>query len=178
MRKNPESDAQMPLPGDPGKLLSPATNRKERDRISHVELLRVLQDPSLGIPDIAVIYRQHVLSGKTRSIHLLGHKSQARIQETLLGYEVKAEYKRIQCPDMVTARYLKLFTELGCRTIRLPYDPTVTAALIPELERAVAAISRGVLELFPRDRQQQLYVLRKIYSHLRARLKSQAPPLE
>ena len=178
MRRNPESDAQMSLPGDLGKLLSPAKNRKKSDRIPHLEILRTLQDPALGIPDIAIIYRQHVLSGKTRSIHLLGHKSQARIQETLLGYEVKAEYKRIQCPDMVTARYLKLFTELGCRTIRLPYDPTVTAAWIPELERAVAAISRGVRELFPRDRQQQLYVLRKIYSHLRTRLKSQAPPLD
>ena len=143
-----------------------------------MEILKVLQDPSLGIPDIEEIYRRRVLTCKTRGIHLLGRKSQARIQETLLGYEVKAEHKRIQCPDMVTARYLKLFTELGCRTIRLPYDPTVTAALIPELERAMATISRGVHELFPHDRHLRLYVLRNVYNHLRARLRSQAPPLE
>jgi hypothetical protein len=112
-----------------------------------------------------------VLPIKTRSIHLLGRKTPAQIIETLLGYEVKAAYKRIQCPDKVTARYLKLFTELGCRTIRLPYDPTVTANLIPQFEQAVAKISSGVHDIYPKDRRLQLYVIRNIYSHLRRLLK-------
>ena len=55
-------------------------------------------------------YRQRVLSQKTRTIRLLGRKSSAKIIHTLLGYEVQASYKRIQCPDLVTARYIRLFS--------------------------------------------------------------------
>ena len=92
-------------------------------KILHMELLKALQDPALGISGVAELYRLRVLPVKTRNLQLLGKKSPARIIETLLGYEVKAFYKRVHCPDKVTARYVKLFTELGCRTIRLPYDP-------------------------------------------------------
>ena len=95
------------------------------------------------------IYRQEVLSIKTRTIHLLGRKSSARISNTLLGFEVKSSFKRIHCPDLVTARYLKLFTEIGCHSIKLPYDPTVTARLIPELESAVERLVSGTKALFP-----------------------------
>ena len=140
-------------------------------KILHMELLKALQQPALGFSGIVEIYRLRVLQVKTRNLQLLGRKSPARIIETLLGYEVKAAYKRIHCPDKVTARYVRLFTELGCRTIRLPYDPTVTAELIPDLERAIARIESGVRELFPSDRTLQLYVLRKLYTHLRIQLK-------
>ncbi len=141
-------------------------------RVHHLGILKALQDPELGLANIADLYRSRVVPVQTRNLHLLGRKTPARIIETLLGYEVKAAYKRIHCPDMVTARYVKLFTELGCRTIRLPYDPTVTADLLPGLERALAGIEKGVRELFPTDRSLQLHVLRRIYSHIRAQLKA------
>jgi hypothetical protein len=118
------------------------------------------------------IYRGEVLPVKTRTIQLLGRKVPARIINTLLGFEVQASYKRVSCPDLVSARYLKLFTELGCRSIKLPYDPTVTDRLIPELELAMNRLSAGVRDLFPGDRAAQLYVLRRIYSHLRTQLHS------
>jgi hypothetical protein len=69
---------------------------------------------------------------------------------------------------------VKLFSELGCRTIRLPYDPTVTARLIPDFERTAEAIRRGVQELFPQEHSLQIYVLRELYRRLRAQLKAAA----
>lgn len=151
---------------------SSVKNQTGGRRIPHLAILKALQDPALGIANIVEVYRLQVLPVKTRGIHLLGHKTPARIIETLLGYEVKASYKRILCPDTVTARYVKLFTELGCRTIRLPYDPTVTATLIPGFEQAVDKIENGVRDLFPRNRHLQLYVLCRVYRHLRAQLEA------
>lgn len=174
MNKSPAPGAQMSLPGANGQHQSPAKYEKRRRRIPHMEILKTLQDPAHGVANIVETYRRHVLPLETRNIRLLGHKAPARIIETLLGYEVKAYYKRIQCPDMVTARYLKLFTELGCRSIRLPYDPTVTAELIPDLERSVAKIIAGVRDIYPKDRQLQLYVLRQIFSHLRRQMNRKA----
>jgi len=112
-----------------------------------------------------------VLPIKTRTIHLVGRKGSARISNTLLGYEVKSSFKRIHCPDLVTARYLKLFTEIGCRSIKLPYDPTVTARLVPELESGVAHLISGTQALFPANRPLQLYVLRKLYRLIRSQLR-------
>jgi len=145
-----------------------------RRRIPHLEILRAIQSPSRGIADIVETYRLEVLPTRTRTIHLLGRKAPAQIIETLLGYEVKSQYKRIHCPDMVTARYVRLFSEFGCRTIRLPYDPTITARLIPDLEQTAEALRKGVQELFPQDHSIRIYVLRRLYRHLRAQLKAAA----
>ena len=149
MRKNPPSSEQMALPGTPEPRLSSSNKPRAWRRIPHLEILKALQDPGLGVANLVDTYRRCVLPIKTRSIHLLGRKSPARIIETLLGYEVKASYKRIHCPDMVTARYLKLFPELGCRPSRWPYDPTVTANLIPQFEQAVARLVSGVRAIYP-----------------------------
>ena len=82
---------------------------------------------------------------------------------------------------MVTARYLKLFTELGSRTIRLPYDPTVTANLIPQFEQSVARIVSGVRDIYPKDRQVQRYVIQMVFRILRRQLqaaeKAYRPPV-
>lgn len=166
------SGMQMSLPGTPEKKLSGAGRKKDARRIPHAEILKSLQDPALGIANLVDAYWHCVLPIKTRTIRLLGRKAPARIIETLLGYEVKAFYKRIQCPDMVTARYVKLFTELGCRTIRLPYDPTVTANLIPQFEQSVARILSGVRDIYPGDRQVQMYVIKNIFRILREQLRT------
>jgi hypothetical protein len=166
----------MPLPGvldlvRGGKRIS-IRNR----RIPHKEILEAFQETESGTDNLVGIYRERVLPIKTRTIQLLGRKGIVRIMQTLLGYEVQASYKRIQCPDLVTARYLKLFSELGCRSIRLPYDPTVTAALIPQFEAAVQELNTGVRALFPRNKTIQLYVIRQIYRIIRARLQARPAP--
>jgi hypothetical protein len=174
MTSNPHTEAQMSLPGGMGQRLSSSKNRRGGRRIPHLEILKALQDPALGVANIVDTYQRLVLPIKTRSIHLLGRKSPARIIETLLGYEVKASYKRIHCPDMVTARYVKLFTEIGCRNIRLPYDPTVTANLIPQFEQSMAKIVSGVRDIYPKDRRLQVYVIRNICERLREQIKISA----
>ncbi|MBN1566747.1 MAG: hypothetical protein JXA73_02805 [Acidobacteria bacterium] len=140
---------------------------------------RVQKIPYQGILRAAIgdaafvdLYRQRVLTQNTRTIPLLGRKSSARIINTLLGYEVQASYKRIQCPDMVTARYLRLFSELGCHSIKLPYDPTLTAQVIPEFEAMLHALVRRIRELFPRDLRKQRLVIRRVYAIIRHQLKN------
>jgi hypothetical protein len=141
------------------------------DRIPHNQILAALQDSEHGFQNIVETYRRKVLTVKTRIIPLLGRKCRARIIQTLLGYEVKASNKRVHCPDMVTARYIKIFTEVGCKQIRLPYDPTLTASLIPTLETALEAINTGVHNLFPEDRKKELYTVRALYRILRSQLR-------
>ncbi len=169
--KDPASGAQMSLPGGLGQRLTSAKKQRGPHRIPHTEILKALQDPALGIANLVDTYRRFVLPIKTRNIHLLGRKFPAQIIETLLGYEVKASYKRIHCPDMVTARYIKLFTELGCHSIRLPYDPTITANLIPQFEHSVTKILSGVRDIYPKNHPLQRYVILNVFRILRDQLK-------
>ena len=84
---------------------------------------------------IVEVYCQQVLPFKTRKIPLPGRKCSAQIMYTFLGYEVKTGRRRITCPDLVTARYLKVFLEIGMKRVLIPYDPTRTARLIDRLEK-------------------------------------------
>jgi hypothetical protein len=144
------------------------TSSHRAPRISYREILRT----AAGVSSLVDVYRQRVLTQNTRTLRLLGRKSPAKIIHTLLGYEVQAMYKRIQCPDMVTARYLKLFSELGCHSIKLPYDPTLTAQLIPEFENMVEAIVYRIRELFPRDLPMQHHVIRNAFAIIRRQLRN------
>jgi hypothetical protein len=117
-------------------------------------------------------YRDKVLPQKTRTIRLLGRKNAAKIIHTLLGYEVQSSYKRIQCPDLVTAQYLRLFSELGFHSIKIPYDPTITVKLIPLLEDAIKNTTQRIREQFPKDIPTQNYVIRRIYGIIRTRISS------
>jgi hypothetical protein len=135
-------------------------------KISHREILQA----TVNLTDFADVYRQKVLTHQTRTIRLLGRKSPAKIINTLLGFEVQACYKRIHCPDMVTARYLRLFSELGCPSIKLPYDPTRTAQVVPEFEAMMESIANRIHELFPQDRRTQRYVFQRVYAIIRSQL--------
>jgi hypothetical protein len=135
-------------------------------RIPHSEILRSFQN----LNRLVEAYREKVLLQNTRTIRLLGTKSSAKILHTLLGYEVQAGYKRIQCPDHATARYIRLFSELGCHSIQLPYDPTLTAELIPEFEAGVEHFLQEIRSLFPGDASRQRYVIRQVYAIIRHKL--------
>lgn len=141
-------------------------------KVMHKKILQASQDSPDFEGGIVAMYRRDVLSQKTRTVRLLGTKCSAAIIQTLLGYEVQARHKRIHCPDLVTARYLKLFSEIGCHTIRLPYDPTITARLIPVMEAAALNISDSVERIFPRDPKFRQYVTRKIYAIVREELRN------
>jgi hypothetical protein len=109
---------------------------------------------------IAEIYCQQVVPFKTRRIALPGRKCAAQIMYTFLGYEVKAGRRRLTCPDLVTARYLKLFAELGMKQVLIPYDPTRTGRFIERLEGSFAILTQSA----------QGEALRKTFAQLRRTL--------
>lgn len=82
------------------------------------------------------IYRERVLSKRTRSYRFAGLTKNARIeiQHTLLGVELKAGRRRLLCPDLATARYLAVFARAGCEHVAVPYDITKISRLADELE--------------------------------------------
>ena len=167
--------SQMDLPGIAASTGAGKRARDRSPRIPHAKILFAIE-AAAGPGSIVEIYRTRVMPVKTRTIKLLGRKSSPTIITTLLGYEVKAAYKRVHCPDMATARYLKLFTEIGCHTIRLPYDPTVTAALLPSLEACLEMLKQGVSDLYPHQSGIRTYVLQRIIQHVRQRLAALRPP--
>ena len=140
----------------------------QHKKIPHSKIFK----SACGSIDLVELYRQRVLTQKTRTIRLLGRKNSARIIHTLLGYEVQASYKRIQCPDLVTARYIRLFSEIGCHSIQLPYDPTLTADLIPEFEAILEDIPKKIRNIFPNDPSVQRYVIQRVFGIIRGQLKA------
>jgi hypothetical protein len=92
----------------------------------------------LGDAWIPVIYAGKVRTQRTRSINLdcPARENIAEIQYTLLGIELKIGKKRLACPDLATARYLRVFARIGCRKIAVPYDITRISTLADELEVA------------------------------------------
>jgi len=53
---------------------------------------------------------------------------------TLLGIELKVGRQRFSCPELPTARYMRVFARLGCREFAVPYDITKISTLADELE--------------------------------------------
>jgi hypothetical protein len=84
------------------------------------------------------IYHDRVMQMRTRSYHFgaLPKTPVCLIQHTLLGVELKVGRRRLQCPDLATARYLSVFARAGCAAVAVPYDITKTSQLADELESA------------------------------------------
>ncbi len=85
------------------------------------------------LPDI---YRNRILSQRTRSYHFATSKpgSRVEIQHTLLGVELKIGRRRLSCPDLATARYLSVFARVGCSAVAVPYDISRVSLIADELE--------------------------------------------
>jgi hypothetical protein len=87
---------------------------------------------------IPFIYREKVRSHRTRSFEMdvPERENVAEILHTLLGIELKVGKKRFSCPDLATARYLRVFARIGCRSVAIPYDITKISVIADELEVA------------------------------------------
>ncbi len=116
------------------------------------------------------IYGEEVLSGRTRVVSLFGRKCEPRILNTFLGFELQVAQKRITCPDMSTARYLRVFAEVGMPSVKAPYDPTLTTGVLPQLEQSLKRIKDLLLEE-NLNRKQHQSKLRNIYRKIRENLK-------
>jgi hypothetical protein len=87
---------------------------------------------------IPQIYEEKVRSGRTRSFDLptKPRENEPQILHTLLGVELKIGRSRVACPDLATARYLSVFSRIGCPKVAVPYDITLLSGLADELETA------------------------------------------
>ncbi len=122
------------------------------------------------IEKLGKAYGEEVLSGPTRVISLPGRKCEPRILNTFLGLELQVAQKRITCPDMSTARYLRIFAEVGMPSVRAPYNPSLTTGVLPQLERSLKKIKDLLLEE-NLNRKQHQSKLRNIYRQIRENLK-------
>lgn len=82
------------------------------------------------------LYKSKVRSQRTRSVHLdvTVRENKAEILYTLLGIELKVGRRRFSCPDLSTARYMRVFARIGCRDFAIPYDITQISGIADELE--------------------------------------------
>lgn len=82
------------------------------------------------------LYKTKVRSQRTRSVHLdiAARENKAEILHTLLGIELKVGRRRFSCPDLATARYLRIFARIGCRDFAIPYDISQISGIADELE--------------------------------------------
>jgi hypothetical protein len=85
---------------------------------------------------IPTLYSERVRSQRTRSVHLNvpAKENKPEILHTLLGIELKVGNRRFACPDLPTARYLRVFARIGCLDVAVPYDITKISVIADELE--------------------------------------------
>ncbi|MBX7220696.1 MAG: hypothetical protein K1Y36_12175 [Blastocatellia bacterium] len=95
---------------------------------------------ALGTRAVPVIYREQILSGRTRQFVLFPESSRRvppediAIIHTLLGIEIKVGRRRLGCPDLATARFLQVFARLGVGTVAVPYDISQISRIADDLE--------------------------------------------
>ncbi|MBK6724835.1 MAG: hypothetical protein IPG58_16695 [Acidobacteria bacterium] len=85
---------------------------------------------------LPAIYEKKIRSQRTRSykLNIPKKENRADIQYTLLGIELKVGRKRFACPDLATARYLRVFAPIGCNEFAVPYDITKISPAADEIE--------------------------------------------
>ncbi|MGB7201744.1 MAG: hypothetical protein WBD16_05695 [Pyrinomonadaceae bacterium] len=90
----------------------------------------------LGDDWVPRIYQDRVRSDRTRAYTLeVGvRENRAEIQYTLLGIELKVGRRRFSCPELATARYLRVFARIGVSKFAIPYDISQISAIADEFE--------------------------------------------
>ena len=118
---------------------------------------------------VEALYKEHVLDGRVRFVSLPGRKCSPRIMDTFLGFEIRAGSKKVVCPDITSARYLVIFTELGLDRVCIPYDPTRTARILPDLEHSFRRIKELLSGYSVSEKAQRR--TGRTFAKLRARLR-------
>lgn len=111
------------------------------------------------------MYAEKIRTLRTRScsIEIPERENDVVIQHTLLGIELKIGVRRFACPDLATARYMRVFARLGCRDFAIPYDITRISTLADELEtewqRALLVLQNSDVGLTDRQRARRRSLL-------------------
>lgn len=92
----------------------------------------------LGDSWLADLYETKVRSQRTRAFHIdiPQRENKPEILHTLLGIELKVGNRRFACPDLATARYLRIFARIGCTDFAVPYDITKISVVADSMETA------------------------------------------
>lgn len=111
---------------------------------------------SLAEEWLPAIYAAKVRPGRTRAVHIdvPTRENIAEIQYTLLGIELKVGKRRFACPDLATARYMRVFARIGVLDFAVPYDITKISPLADELETAWQRAGILIGELTRKDTDQ------------------------
>jgi len=90
----------------------------------------------LGEDWLPELYRVKVRPQRTRAylLEVRNPENSPDILHTLLGIELKIGKRRVTCPDLATARYLRVFARLGCREFAVPYDISKISRIADEFE--------------------------------------------
>jgi hypothetical protein len=90
----------------------------------------------IGEDWLPCVYEKRVRSGRTRAhaLEVSPRENLATIQYTLLGIELKVGRRRFSCPDLATARYLRVFARIGVRKFAIPYDISQISTIADDLE--------------------------------------------
>jgi hypothetical protein len=131
-----------------------------------------------GPDSLPTIYAEKVRNLRTRSctLEIPERENDAEILHTLLGIELKVGRQRFACPDLATARYMRVFARLGSREFAVPYDITKISTLADELE---TAWQRTLLEFetgFKASSERQLKLARsRLVKSIRTEIASIGP---
>lgn len=108
---------------------------------------------------LPTIYADKIRTLRTRSctLDIPERENDAEILHTLLGIELQVGKRRFACPDLATARYMRVFARLGSREFAIPYDITQISTLADELEtawqRTLLRLERSVEAVSERQRK-------------------------
>lgn len=85
---------------------------------------------------LGALYLGRIRVQRTRAVHLdiPERENDPQISYTLLGIELKVGRRRIACPDLATARYMRVFARIGCRDFAVPYNITKISVEADALE--------------------------------------------
>ena len=107
------------------------------------------------------MYAEKIRTLRTRScsLEIPERENEVLILHTLLGIELKIGVRRFACPDLATARYMRIFARLGCRDFAIPYDITRISTLADDLEtewqRAILVLENSSEGLTDRQRSKR-----------------------
>jgi hypothetical protein len=95
----------------------------------------IAADKAAWLPEL---YRTQVRKQRTRAIRLPipAKENSPEIIYTLLGIELRVGRSRFACPDLSTARYMRVFVRAGCGEFAIPYDITRVSSAADKLETA------------------------------------------
>lgn len=85
---------------------------------------------------LSALYLGRVRAQRTRAVSLdiPTLENDPQINYTLLGIELKVGRRRFACPDLATARYMRVFARIGCRDFAMPYNITKISVEADALE--------------------------------------------